>query len=169
VPGRAPVTAASKLPRGGPAIAVRPEGEVGGASVRGRFRRRLASSRPGKGRPFGLPVGVGSPVGFLPGDIGVSLCATDSLVRFSELAPICAPLLRSTPLASTHRNGYEQNHEDDRDRDDDDDDAGAHLVFLLGCPTETISEKGARDEPAASPLSALGRRARQADRRNVES
>jgi hypothetical protein len=75
----------------------------------------------------GSPVGVASPVSFLPGDIGVSLRTTDSLVRFSELALICAPLLRSTPLASTHRKGYEQNHENDRDRDDGNDDAGAHL------------------------------------------
>jgi hypothetical protein len=77
----------------------------------------------------GSPVGVASPVSFLPGDIGVSLRTTDSLVRFSELAPICAPLLRSTPLASTHRKGYEQNHENDRDRDDGNDDAGAHLFL----------------------------------------
>jgi hypothetical protein len=75
----------------------------------------------------GSPVGVASPVSFLPGDIGVSLRTTGSLVRFSELAPICAPLLSSTPLASTHRKGYEQNHENDRDRDDGNDDAGAHL------------------------------------------
>jgi hypothetical protein len=90
----------------------------------------------------GLPVWVGFSVGFLAGDIGVSLCTTDSLVRFSEFAPLCAPLLRSTPLASTHRNSYEQNHEDDRDRDDDNDDAGAHLVCLLDCPVARIAKEG---------------------------
>ena len=98
-----------------------------------------------------LPVGVGFAVRLLPGDIGVSLGTTDSLVRFSEVAPICAPLLRSTPLASTHRNGYEQNHEDDRDRDDDNDDAGAHLVCLLDCPDATIPKRGRETSPPPVP------------------
>jgi hypothetical protein len=87
----------------------------------------------------GLPVWVGFSVGFLADDIGVSLCTTDSLVRFSEFAPLCVPLLRSTPLAPTHRNGHEQNHEDDRHRDYDNDDAGAHLVCLLDCPVARIA------------------------------
>jgi len=79
-----------------------------------------------------LSVGVGSPVGFLAGDIGVSLGTTDLPLRLSEVAPICTPLLPSAPLATAHRNDYEQDHEDDRDRDYGNDDAGAHSVRLLG-------------------------------------
>jgi hypothetical protein len=64
-----------------------------------------------------LPVGVAPAVGFLLGEIAVSFCAAHSPLRFVEIAPSCAPPLRSTPLATAHRNDYEQNHEDDRDRD----------------------------------------------------
>jgi hypothetical protein len=78
------------------------------------------------GRALELRVGVASLVGFLSGDIGVSLGATDSLVRFSELAPICAPLLPFTHLATSYRKGHDKDHKDNRDRDYDNDDAGAH-------------------------------------------
>jgi hypothetical protein len=94
------------------------------------------------GRPLELPVGVGSPVGFLSGDIGVSLCTTDSLVRFSELAPICAPLLLFTPLATSYRKGHDKDHEDDRDRDYDNDDAGAHPVCPRIVLSSTIPQRG---------------------------
>jgi hypothetical protein len=53
-------------------------------------------------------------------------------LRFSEVVPICAPLLRATSLATAHRNDYQQNHENDRDRDYGNDDAGAHPA----CPPE---------------------------------
>jgi hypothetical protein len=53
-------------------------------------------------------------------------------LRFSEVVPICAPLLRATPLATAHRNDYQQNYENDRDRDYGNDDAGAHPA----CPPE---------------------------------
>jgi hypothetical protein len=94
------------------------------------------------GRPLELPVGVGSPVGFLSGDIGVSLCTTDSLVRFSELAPLCAPLLLFTSLATSDRKGHDKDHEDDRDRDYDNDDAGAHPACPLNRPKRDDTAKG---------------------------
>jgi hypothetical protein len=114
-----------------------------------------------------LPVGVGSPVGFLPADIGVSLCTTDSLVRFSEVAPICAPLLRSTPLASTHRSGYEQNHEDDRDRDDDNDDAGAHPACPLNRPKRDDTKVSERRGYATGANSGRRRRGGRSQRRRL--
>jgi hypothetical protein len=81
----------------------------------------------------GLPVGVGPAVGFLPGEIALSLCATHPPLRFVEIMPGFASPLRCTLLATSHRNGDEKNHEDHRDRDHGNDDAGAHPSFLLDC------------------------------------
>jgi hypothetical protein len=109
-----------------------------------------------------LPVGVASPASFLPSDIGVSLCTTDLPLRFSEVVPICAPLLRSALLATAHRNGYEQNHENDRDRDYGNDDAGAHPASPVNRSSEHIdTHKGEREtRPEQGGSQRLERRTR---------
>jgi hypothetical protein len=112
---------------------IRPRTQLGAGPPCGAVSFREVgetAQRPARPQTRGLPVGVGSAVGFLPGDIAVSLCATHSLLRFSEVAPSGASPLRCTPLATSHRHGYEKNHDDDRDQD---------------------RRKGARDEPPASP------------------
>jgi hypothetical protein len=169
---------------GGPAIASAHSERWRAASVRGAARQTAREGErlvevvhqlapralgapgaqvlgPARGRPLELPVGVASPVGFLPGDIGVSLCATDLPLRFYEVAPICAPLLLFTPLATSYRKGHDKDHKDDRDRDYDNDDAGAHRACPLNRPKRDDTAKGSERRGYATGatrrrLSALG-------------
>jgi len=115
-----------------------------------------ASPAPSRLRPHEreqLQVGVGFAVRFLPSDIAVSLCATHSLLRFIEIAASCASPLRRTLLATSHRNGYEKDHKDDRYRDHGDDDSGAHL--RASPPWRSclrVGQELARDEGATLDL-----------------
>ena len=118
-----------------------------------RVRPSRARGGPGPAAPE-LPVGVASSVGFLPGDVGVSLCTTDLPLRFSEVLPVCALLLRSTPLATAHRNDDEQYHENHGDRDYGNDDAGAHPVSSLDRAECDDSETGARNAATGSERAA---------------